>query len=139
VPALIAAVDRVIRPWSTKQGRYLLIGCFCAATHNLMLIGGDLAGVGYVAMTLASFAVLTPTAYALHARFTFGERCTGGGLLRYAGGAAIGIPLSLVLMALLCSVLRLPVAVATPVTTVLLFLWNYATAHLAVLGRLRRC
>jgi putative flippase GtrA len=89
-------------------------------------------------MTLASFIILTPTAYALHTRFTFTQRVSMGRLLRFAFGTAIGLPLSLLAMAILCTGLKLPVFVAAPIATVALFVWNYLSTHLSILGRLRR-
>lgn len=122
---------------SAKRLRYLGIGAFCAVVNNILLIGGDMAGIGYPVMTLVSFLLLTPTAYVLHARLTFAEPLSLARLLLFASGTAIGLPLSLLVMAILCSGLMLPVLVAAPITTVLLFLWNYASAHLSILGRLR--
>ncbi len=125
------------RPVMTKRLRYVGIAAFCAAAHNGIMIGGDLAGIGYPVMTLVSFLLLTPTAYALHARLTFAEPLSLPRLMLFASGMAIGLPLSLCIMAILCSALRLPVIVAAPIATVILFLWNYASAHLSILGRLR--
>jgi len=44
-----------------------------------------------------------------------------------------GFFVSAALMALFCSGLGLPVAVATPIATVLLFFWNFALARWAIL------
>lgn len=130
-------MNSLFLPWSTKRGRYLLVACLCAAAHNLIMIGGDLVGGGFAAMTLVSFLLVTPTAYALHSRFTFGEHLSVSGLLRFVSGTAMALPLSLLAMTLLCAVLKLPVIVAAPIATIALFLWNYASAHLAILRRLR--
>lgn len=127
-----------MRPVAAKRLRYLAIAGFCAAAHNAIMIAGDHIGVGYLPMTFVSFACVTPVAYALHSRFTFAERISTTRLLRFTLGTAVGLPLSLLVMAILCTVLKLPVVVAAPIATVALFVWNYASAHLAILGRLRR-
>jgi putative flippase GtrA len=121
-----------------RRGRYLIIACLCAALHNAIMIAGDRSGVGYPVMTLASFLILTPTAYALHTRFTFAEQFSVKRLLRFASGTAVGLPLSLLAMGILCTLLKLPVLVATPIATVALFVWNYASTHMSILGRPRR-
>lgn len=123
---------------STRRGCYLAIACFCAASHNVIMIAGDRMGGSYPVSTLASFLILTPTAYALHTRFSFRERFSLGRLLRFASGVAMGLPLSLLVMAFLCTLLKLPVVIAAPIATVALFVWNYASAHLSIVGRFRR-
>jgi hypothetical protein len=40
-------------------------------------------------------------------------------------------------MAILCTGLGLPVALAFPITTIMLFVWNYASAHWAIRRHLR--
>jgi putative flippase GtrA len=102
------------------------------------MIAGDRAGGGYLMLTLISFLVVTPIAYALHSRVTFKEPLSLRSLFRFALGVSVGLPLSLGIMAVLCSLLKLPVVVAAPMATVLLFLWNYMSAHISILGRKRR-
>ncbi len=126
-----------VHPVSTKRTRYLVIACFCAASHNVIMIAGDYVGISYAIMTFVSFMLVTPTAYALHTRFTFAERLSAARLLRFVSGTAIGLPLSLLVMAILCTLLKLPVIIAAPIATVVLFGWNYASAHLSILGRFR--
>lgn len=117
--------------------RYLATAVICAAAHNSVMIGGDLAGGHYFGLSFLSFALVTPLGYWLHSRFTFGERLSLRNFLRFASGVAAGFPISLLVMAILCTGLSQPVIVAAPIATVVLFVWNYATAHLAILGRLR--
>jgi len=119
----------------SRTARYTIVGGVCAATHNIVMILGDFAGAHYVPMTLVSFSLVTPLGYLLHCGFTFGERLSLQGLLRFTSGVAAGFPLSLAVMAILCSGLRLPVVVAAPIATAVLFLWNYASARWAIVGR----
>jgi putative flippase GtrA len=122
---------------SWRPGRYVVIGAVCAAVHNVIMIGGDWAGVNYVPMNFASFAVVAPLGYLLHASFTFGTDFSWRGLLRFTSGLAAGFPISLLLMAIFCTGFGWPVIVATPLTTIILFVWNYTSAHWAILGRLK--
>lgn len=117
--------------------RYLSVGALCAITHNLIMIGGDLAGLHYFPATLVSFAVVTPLGYSLHCRFTFRKPHSLDGFLRFMAGIAVGYPLSLALMVLFCSGLGLPVVVAAPLATAVLVAFNYVSAHWAIVRRWR--
>ena len=120
-----------------RPGRYAVVGAICALAHNAIMILGDWCGFNYVPMTFVSFFLVTPLGYWLHSGYTFHGPFSLRGFLRFASGVATGFPLSLASMALLCSVLRLPVIVAAPIATGMLFVWNYVCAHWAILGRLR--
>ncbi|MGP0061729.1 MAG: GtrA family protein [Beijerinckiaceae bacterium] len=124
-------------PLVGQTARYTFVGAICAATNNAVMILGDLAGEHYVPMMVLSFALVTPLGYLLHSGFTFNERLSLDGLLRFACGIAVGFPLSLLTMAILCTELGLRVVIAAPVATLVLFLWNYASAHWAIIGRSR--
>jgi putative flippase GtrA len=118
--------------------RYLIIGAFCAAAHNIVMIGADWIGLHYIWSTTASFLLVTPVAFWLHSRFTFGAALSWRNLQAFALGVAAGFPLSVLVMAVLCSGLDLPVLIAAPVATVILFSWNYVSARFAIIGRLPR-
>jgi len=120
-----------------RVSRYTGVGAVCAIVHNIVMIGGDFAGLHYFPATLLSFAIVTPLGYFLHCRFTFRRPQTIDGFLRFMAGIAVGYPISLLLMVLFCSVMGLPVLVAAPLATVALFLFNYASAHWAIMRRFR--
>lgn len=73
----------------------------------------------------------------MHSSFTFRERLSLRGFLRFTSGIAAGFPLLLLSMAILCTGLGLPVVIAAPIATIILSLWNYASAHWAILDRWR--
>jgi putative flippase GtrA len=73
--------------------------------------------------------------YGLHARFTFSQPLSARSFLRYALGMATNYPASIALMFVFCNLAGLPVAVAAPVSTVLLFAWNFLTSRWAIAGR----
>ncbi|MDB5698454.1 MAG: hypothetical protein JWN69_1258, partial [Alphaproteobacteria bacterium] len=83
------------------------------------------------------FAIATPLGYWLHSDFTFQDSVSLRRFLRFTAGVATGFPISLLTMAILCSGLGVPVIIAAPFATVVLFIWNYASAHWAILGKLR--
>ena len=117
--------------------RYLTVGALCAVTHNVIMIGADFAGLHYVLATFVSFLILTPMGYLLHCRFTFREAVSAAGFLRFTAGIIAAYPLSLGLMVLFCTGLGWPVLVAAPLTTVLLIVYNYISAHWAIVRRWR--
>jgi hypothetical protein len=106
----------------------------CAAASNAVMICGDLIGGHYIPIMLLSFLVVAPLGYWLHSTYTFSEPRSLKGLLRFIAGGAVGIPLSLLTVAILCTGLGLRLAVAAPIATVVLFLWNYGSAHWAIIG-----
>jgi putative flippase GtrA len=111
-----------------------MIGALCAVLNNLAIILGNLFGVHYIPMTIASFIIVTPLAYLLHSAFTFSERGSWRGFLRFSAGVATAFPLFFLFMAILCTGLRVPVVVAAPLITITMYIWNYASAHWAIRG-----
>jgi putative flippase GtrA len=124
--ALLSAMARTMR--------YSAVGGLCMLINNVIIIGGARFGIHYVAATVAAFFVTTPLGYTLHTMFTFGARLSWQAFLRFAAGIAMSVPSFLVLMALLCTGLGLPVGIATPAATVMAIVLSYATAHWAILG-----
>jgi putative flippase GtrA len=122
-------------PLIGRTARYAIVGAICAATGNAVLILGDLAGGHYAPLMVLSFAIVTPLGYLLHCGFTFNERPSLRGLLGFVCGTGIGFPLSFLVMAILCSGLGLRVVIAAPITTAVLFLWNFSMTHWVILGR----
>jgi putative flippase GtrA len=118
-----------------RTARYTTIGAISAATHNAVMILGALAGGGYASLSVLSFAIVTPLGYLLQSRFTFRAPVSWGGFARFASGVAAGIPLYAITMIILCSGLHVPIIAAAPLTTLVLFLWNYVSAHWAILLR----
>ncbi len=117
--------------------RYTMVGAICAALSNLAIILGDWFGVHYVLMTIASFAVVTPLAYLMHAGFTFREQGSLRGFLRFTAGVATTFPVFLLFVASLSTGLRVPVALAAPIATLMAYVWNYAMAHWTIRGHWR--
>ncbi len=120
----------------TEQQRYLVGGAVCAILNNVILIGGDAFGFGYGVLTFLTFLITGTVAYRLHCWFTFREVGRWTGYLQFMAGIALGVPVTLLLLALLCSLLGLPMWIAAPVLTVLMLLYNYANARLAIVARL---
>lgn len=124
------------RPLLERGWRYTLVGAVCATAHNVIMIAADQVGVHYLLGTVISFLAVTPLGYLLHSRFTFAEPLRFKAFTRFVGGVATAFPISVAMMAILCSGLGFSVAIATPIATIALFFWNFAAAHWAILPRL---
>ena len=124
------------RSQKTRGLRYLLVGATCAGLHNFVMIAADWLGFHYAWATIAAFILVTPFAFWLHSRFTFGAALSWRNLGAFSLGIAAGFPLALTVMAVLCSGLHLAMTLAAPIATVVLFAWNYIAARVAITRRL---
>ncbi|MBV9191318.1 MAG: GtrA family protein [Betaproteobacteria bacterium] len=106
--------------------RALTVGLICAVLHNAIVIGGDFIGLHYVLSMTISFAIVVVVGYWLHSGWTFpGARRGGSSFARYVLVAGANYPLSLAGMFVLVDLLGLPVPLASPILTVLLFAVNF--------------
>lgn len=117
--------------------RYGAVSAFCLMLHNGIMIGLDVRGVHYALCQAASAAVLLPTGYLLQAWLTFRTDRSLHGFLRYSAVLITNFPVALLVLWLLCGRLRLPMIWASPISTVILVCWNYATTLLAFIGSAR--
>jgi len=115
-----------------QSGRYLWGGAICAIFHNVLVIGLATVGVPYPVALVVSFCITTPIGYLFHSAVTFGERRSWGRLMRFVGGSLAGFGWSAALMIGMHGGLGLPIVVATPLATAMLFLWNFASARWAI-------
>ena len=115
--------------------RYVIVGGLCAGLYNVIMVAGDWAGLHYAASTAFAFVLIVALGYILHCTFTFSEPMTLRGLVRYAAAMSLTLPLSLGAMFVLRDLVRAPMPIASPTVTVMLFAWNYAATHWAVVTR----
>lgn len=121
--------------------RYIAVGGVVAVINNVVLIGGDRLGIAYPALVMLTWVIGGSIAFALHSHVTFRVAPNRVSYVQFMGGVAVGIPLSLALLALCVSWLRLPMWIAAPLATLGMFLFNYLNARTALLwrwGRRRR-
>jgi len=126
-----ASRERLIdRGW-----RYTLVGLACAVANYVVMLTVDYLGGHYLLGILAGFLIVTPIGYALHSWFTFAEPFSGRAFTRFAATVLAAYPIATAMLIVLCSGLRLSVAVAYPIAVVGMFAWNFAAAHWAILPR----
>jgi putative flippase GtrA len=123
------------RPLVERGWRYTLIGLVCALCNYAIILGVDAAGGHYMLALLIAFLAVTPLGFVLHSRFTFAEPLRWGSFMRFTAGVASAYPLAVLSMVVLCSGFQLGVAIATPIATAVVFLWNFTAAHWAILPR----
>jgi len=123
------------RPLFERGWRYALVGLACALGNYSVMVAVDFAGGHYLLGIVVAALIVTPIGYALHSRFTFAEPFRLKAFARFAGSIAAAYPIAAAMMILLCSGLGLSVPIATPIAILALFLWNFATAHWAILPR----
>jgi putative flippase GtrA len=117
-------------------GRFFTVGLVCALTHNAIMIGGDWAGLHYVASSFISFAVVVALGYWLHSAWTFpGAQRGGMSFARYTLTMALNLPLSLAGMFVLVDLAGLGVPLAAPAVTVMLAAFNFVGGRWALRAR----
>lgn len=115
--------------------RFLLVGLACAALNNVLVIALDAAGVHYALAAAIAFVPVLLAGYALHVAFTFSQTPGWVSLARYGLAMLANYPLLVALLFVLCDLGQLPVRLAVPIATVLMFVWNYAASRWAIVAR----
>jgi len=115
--------------------RYLIVAGFCALANNVLLIVGARAGLRIFELTLLSLLVIGTAGYLAHACFTFSQGPNWRSYARFMAGIALGMPAAYVVLALLCDLLRVPMLFSAPIATVVLLVYNYFSARLAIMRR----
>ncbi len=123
------------KPFLHQISRYMSVGLICAMIQNLIMIVSGFTRLHYLPATLISVVVVAPVGYFLHCRYTFGQDRSVRSFLRFFGGFAVAYPFYLALIALFCSGFGWPVAIAAPLTTLILFAFNYLWARWAIVHR----
>src|SRR6266850_6621793 len=114
-------------------GRFFTVGLACALLHNAIMIGGDWAGLHYVASSLISFALVVLVGYWLHSGWTFpGAERGGVTFARYTLTMALNLPLSIAGMFVFVDLVGVGVPIAAPTVTVLLAVFNFAAGRWAL-------
>lgn len=119
--------------------RYLLVSGACFSVTNLSLIGMASARVNYVSAVIVTTALMIPFSYSLHSLFTYRVKASFSAIWRYALSQAMNAPLAILLYYVSCNLAGMSMMLATPVVTVLMVIWNYATSYWSiVLNTMRR-
>jgi putative flippase GtrA len=118
-------------PFGTRT-RYLFVGATCAGLHNAIVIGLDFLAIPYVASAAVSYVVVVTVGYLMHTAITFQMPRNLPTFARYAVAMSANYPLVVVLLFLMVTVAGLPVPIAAPAGTVILFAWNFLASRWAI-------
>jgi putative flippase GtrA len=106
--------------------RALVVGLACALLHNAIVILGAFAGVHYAVSLTISFAIVVIVGYWLHSGWTFrGTKRGASSFARYVFVASANYPASLAGMFVLVDLMGMPVPLASPLLTIVLFAVNF--------------
>jgi putative flippase GtrA len=119
----------------TAGSRYLVVAAICMIAHNLIVIGGDSAGLQMPVAVFISFCVVVLLGFALHSRYTFSVKGDGRSLLRYTAAMALNLPFNILLLWLLFDLMRWPMVVASPVATLIMLAVNFFASRWAIAPR----
>ena len=120
-----------------RSWRYSLVAVLCLLLNYLVILAVDWLGAHYLIAMTAAFVAVTPIAFFLHSHFTFREPLRWGAFRRFMAVVASAAPMAYLAMIILCSGFGLHVAIATPIATVAVFLWNFVAVHWAIVPRFR--
>jgi putative flippase GtrA len=115
--------------------RYVAIGGLCALLNNVAVIALVWSGIGIVTASAIAFGPVLIIGYRLHAHFTFRAQASRISFVRFTLGIALNYPLWIASLYVLCNLLRLSISIAAPLTTAMIFAWNFASAKWAFLSR----
>ncbi|MEO0464541.1 MAG: GtrA family protein [Pseudomonadota bacterium] len=104
----------------------------CAAINNAILIAGDWLNFHYVVLLVICYFTSSSVGYVYHCRITFDQPMNNRGYFNFVTGIWFGLPVSLALIALMVDWLGFPMWVAAPVMTIIMFLYHYLVARLAI-------
>lgn len=121
-------VARFIRPIPL----YTVAALALALLHNGIMIGLDALDVHYVLCQLASAAVLLPVGYLTMSGAIFQTRRSWTAFASYSVVLISNLPIALGLIWLLRGQLALPMLVAAPLSSLALYMWNYAASYFAL-------
>lgn len=112
--------------------RFVIVGLVCAAAHNAIMIAADWWQIHYALSSVLSYAIVVVLGFALHVGYTFGQSPSFASFGRYALAMAANYPFTLALLFVMCDLAGWPVAVAAPVATVMMMLWNFLASRWAI-------
>lgn len=112
--------------------RFAVVGLICAATHIAIMLAGEQVRFHYALSCAVSYVVVVLLGFALHVRFTFQQQPSFASFWRYAISMAANYPITLALLFVMCDIAGWPVAIAAPVATALMIVWNFLASRWAI-------
>lgn len=118
--------------------RYAGGALLCALVNNLILISTDKGGLPDLVGVMLAWCVGSTIGYMWHHRLTFRMPPSLAGYRNMMVGTLLGLPISYAILIFLHRWLAWPMWLAAPVMTVIMVVYNYLNARLAILFRRQR-
>jgi putative flippase GtrA len=115
--------------------KYLCGAVLCAMINNVILIGGSELGISDTTGVMAAWLLGGTVGYLWHCLVSFRQALAPCGYGQFMIGMLIGIPLTWLSIVFFRHVVGWPMTFASPATTIVLFLYNYLNARLAIVVR----
>jgi putative flippase GtrA len=112
--------------------KFVVIGGICALLNTVLVVALASHGFNYIKASCLAFGPVLCVGYTLHTIFTFETSASWRAFARYSLVMLTNYPMWIGSLYILCDLLDFSVAIAAPVTTGLLFLWNYISAKWAL-------
>ncbi|MBX9663897.1 glycosyltransferase [Novosphingobium sp.] len=128
-----AAAPGLVKQFIRPIPVYSVAAVALAVLHNAIMIGLDWFGVHYVLCQLASAMVLLPVGYlTMTSGAIFRTRRSWAAFASYSAILISNLPISLALLWLLRGEMALPMLVAAPLSSLVLYMWNYVASFFAL-------
>ena len=114
--------------------RFSGVSAVCMVLHNLIMIIADANGLSCDVAILLSYAIVVVAGYSLNSSYTFGVERNSFNFTRYALAMASNVPALWLLLGLLVGHLGWPMLLASPISTLIMTLFNFTMSRWAVLG-----
>jgi putative flippase GtrA len=112
--------------------RYGIIAGICFVLGATLIPFFSWLGMHYSIATLIAFMVVALIGFALHSQWTFKVERSVAGLARYTGAMLLNLPLTVIFIGIAHDGFGVPVLYAAPLSSILLFVWNYIAVEWAV-------
>ena len=108
-----------------------------ALLNNIILIVGDHLGYSYVELAVVCYLLTGTLAYAFHSSFTFRRVYRLSSYITFMAGLFLGLPISIALLFVLCTIMQMPMWLAGPLLTIIMVVYNYVSARFAMTGKIQ--
>jgi putative flippase GtrA len=114
--------------------RFVFVGAACAALNNILVIGLAAFGIHYFFSTALAFVPVLCVGYAVHKNFTFCSSASWPSFIRYTLAMLMNYPIWIIGLYVQCNLFGVSISVAAPMTTALVFAWNFVSTRWALLA-----
>lgn len=120
---------------SSNKFRYSVVSGICFLLGATLIPAFASLGLHYAFATLAAFTIVALVGFILHSKWTYQVERSARGFVRYFSVMLLNLPLTVILIGLAHDFAQIPLTIAAPMTSILLFVWNYLAVRWAVVRK----